>query len=181
METKEKLAALREHLGLTRAQTAHQAGIHPSQWTRYEKGRQEPSRATLRKISKAFNISVGHFDEEPEGAASPPAALSQRPLAAPDVRALVQRFHRLLQGLPPPGEARRRAVLRHLRLQLDLLGDLLQDATPALRDEDYGDPRLLRVVRQFLRTYESGRPEQQDQILQIFLAAEAKARKIVGG
>ncbi len=62
------LRALRQKLGLTQEEVAHQAGIHVTYLSGIERGRRNPSLRNLRRIAHALDVAVRELFsfEEPD-------------------------------------------------------------------------------------------------------------------
>lgn len=61
----EKLNYLRKVKGFGINQLALKSGVSASQISRFEKGeRKEPTLETLKKLSKALNVSISYFEDE---------------------------------------------------------------------------------------------------------------------
>ncbi len=65
----ERLAELREKLGLKQEDVAHAIGVHRTTYTKYERGTSEPDFATLIKIATFFHVSIDYllgYDAAPD-------------------------------------------------------------------------------------------------------------------
>jgi DNA-binding XRE family transcriptional regulator len=58
----ERIRTLRQKAGWTQNELAEKCGLPQSHISRLENGQHSPSRATLEKIAKALDVSVGEFD-----------------------------------------------------------------------------------------------------------------------
>ena len=76
MDFAERLSAVRALRGLTQQQLADAAGVHVTQFRRYEAGSAEPSLRVLRALATALSVSADEllFDE-PRGPTSNALAL----------------------------------------------------------------------------------------------------------
>ena len=80
-----RLRELRESSGLTQAQLAERAGLHPQGVVKLERGEREPAWATVVALAEALGVDCRAFLEEPSKAASEPRGPGRPPKAPPSV------------------------------------------------------------------------------------------------
>jgi len=83
----EKIAARRQQLGWTQTDLARAIGIAPSRISEFENGlKTDCNLSTAKRLARALGCSIDYladtWDEEPAGAAPPPAARRGRPRTA---------------------------------------------------------------------------------------------------
>ena len=78
-----RLRELREESGMTQAQIAERAGLHPQGVVKLERGEREPAWATVVALAEALGVDCRAFLKEPSAEATEPRSPGRPPKEKP--------------------------------------------------------------------------------------------------
>lgn len=165
--------------GAKQREVAKAIGVKDGVYNQWRQGKVFPEGYNLVLLAAYFQTTVESLLRDGEEPAFQPAPPAQPP--DPDFRPIDQRFDRLKRGLHGEAADRKRAVLRHMRIQLDLLGDLLRDAalTPTV-GEELADGTFERAVSKLRKVY-LAKPRDQQMAMVAYLLARAESEEAAPG